>query len=102
MSNDETTNIDDLLLENRKFPPPPDFQERSLVAGTQLYDEAARDDEGFWARQASELLHWDTDWTTICEWDLPYAKWFVGGRLNVAYNCLDRHVAAGHGARVAD
>ena len=101
MSNDETTNIDDLLLENRKFPPPPDFQERSLVAGTQLYDEAARDDEGFWARQASELLHWDTDWTTICEWDLPYAKWFVGGRLNVAYNCLDRHVEDGRGDKVA-
>ena len=101
MSNDETTNIDDLLLENRKFPPPADFQDRSLVAGTQLYDEAARDDEGFWARQAAELLHWDTDWSTICEWELPYAKWFVGGRLNVSYNCLDRHVEAGRGDKVA-
>ncbi|MEN9804679.1 MAG: acetyl-coenzyme synthetase [Actinomycetota bacterium] len=101
MSNDETTNIDDLLLENRKFPPSADFQNRSLVAGTHLYDEAARDDEGFWARQAAELLDWDTDWHTICEWNLPYAKWFVGGRLNVAHNCLDRHVDAGRGSKVA-
>ncbi len=101
MSNDETTNIDDLLLENRKFPPPADFQSRSLAVGTHLYDDAARDDEGFWARQAAELLHWDTDWHTICEWDLPDAKWFVGGRLNVSYNCLDRHVEAGRGDKVA-
>ncbi|MEY3679698.1 MAG: acetate--CoA ligase [Ilumatobacteraceae bacterium] len=101
MSNDETTNIDDLLLENRKFPPSAEFQARSLVAGTHLYDEAARDDEGFWARQAAELLHWDTDWHTICEWNLPYSKWFLGGRLNVSYNCLDRHVEAGRGDKVA-
>ena len=97
----DTTNIDDLLLENRKFPPPADFQARSLVAGTHLYDEAARDDEGFWARQAAELLHWDAEWHTICEWNLPYSKWFVGGRLNVSYNCLDRHVEAGRGDKVA-
>jgi acetyl-CoA synthetase len=101
MSNDETTNIDDLLLENRKFAPSAEFQKQSLVAGTHLYDEAARDDEGFWARQAADLLHWDTDWHTICEWNLPYAKWFLGGRLNVSYNCLDRHVEAGRGDKVA-
>ena len=94
-------NIDDLLLENRKFPPPADFQENALVAGTFLYDDARADDEGFWARQAAELLHWDTDWHTICEWNLPYAKWFVGGELNVSYNCLDRHVLAGRGDKVA-
>ena len=94
-------NIDDLLLENRKFPPPADFQKNSLVAGTFLYDEARRDDEGFWARQAGELLHWDQEWNTICEWNLPYAKWFVGGKLNVSYNCLDRHVLAGKGDKVA-
>jgi len=97
----EQNNIDDLLLENRKFPPPPDFQNDALVAGTFLYDEARADDEGFWARQAAELLHWDTDWDTICEWNLPYAKWFVGGRLNVSFNCLDRHVLAGRGDKVA-
>ena len=56
---------------------------------------------GFWAKQAGELLDWDTEWDTICEWELPYAKWFVGGKLNVAHNCLDRHVAAGRGDKVA-
>ena len=66
-----------------------------------MYDEAAKDDEGFWAGQAAELLDWSKDWDTICEWDLPYAKWFVGGQLNVAHNCLDRHVAAGRGDKVA-
>jgi len=99
MSNEN--NIDDLLLENRKFPPPADFQKNSLAAGTFLYDEAHHDDEGFWARQAAELLHWDQDWNTICEWNLPFAKWFVGGKLNVSYNCLDRHVLAGRGDKIA-
>jgi acetyl-CoA synthetase len=94
-------NIDDLLLENRMFPPPPDFQKNSLVAGTFLYDEAAADYQGFWARQAAELLDWDQDWHTICEWNLPYAKWFVGGKINVSFNCLDRHVLAGRGDKVA-
>ncbi|MFM7127686.1 MAG: acetyl-coenzyme A synthetase N-terminal domain-containing protein, partial [Actinomycetota bacterium] len=94
-------NIDDLLLESRTFPPSRAFQEQSLAAGTFLYDEAARDDQGFWARQAAELLDWDQDWHTICEWNVPDAKWFVGGRLNASYNCLDRHVLAGRGAKVA-
>jgi hypothetical protein len=66
-----------------------------------LYDEAAADYEAFWARQARELLTWDTDFHTTLEWELPFAKWFVGGELNVAYNCLDRHVEAGRGDKVA-
>ena len=102
MSTDDTpVNIDDLLLENRKFAPSTDFKKNSLAVGTHLYDQAAADDEGFWAQQAAELLHWDQDWHTICEWDLPYAKWFIGGKLNVSYNCLDRHVLAGKGDKVA-
>jgi len=102
MSTDDTpVNIDDLLLENRKFAPSTDFKKNSLAVGTHLYDQAATNDEGFWAQQAAELLHWDQDWHTICEWDLPYAKWFVGGKLNVSYNCLDRHVLAGKGDKVA-
>ena len=102
MSTDDTpVNIDDLLLENRKFAPSTDFKKNSLAVGTHLYDQAATDDEGFWAEQAAELLHWDQDWHTICEWDLPYAKWFIGGKLNVSYNCLDRHVLAGKGDKVA-
>lgn len=100
MSTDDTpVNIDDLLLENRKFAPSTEFKTNSLAIGTHLYDQAATDDEGFWAQQAAELLHWDQDWHTICEWDLPYAKWFIGGKLNVSYNCLDRHVLAGRGTR---
>ena len=93
--------IDALLAENRTFPPSDDVKRDALVTGTFLYDEAAADDEGFWAKQAAELLDWDEDWTTILDWQLPYAKWFVGGKLNAASNCLDRHVAAGNGERVA-
>jgi acetyl-CoA synthetase len=100
MSDNHNT-IDDLMLENRKFPPSAQFKRQALVAGTELYDEAAEDYQGFWARQAADLLTWSTDWNTICEWNLPYAKWFLGGQLNVSYNCLDRHVEAGRGDKVA-
>jgi acetyl-CoA synthetase len=100
-ADDQQTNIDDLLLENRKFPPSAAFKKNSLAVGTHLYDQAAADDEGFWAQQASDLIDWDQDWHTICEWNVPYAKWFVGGKLNVSYNCLDRHVLAGNGDKVA-
>ncbi len=93
--------IDDLLAEQRKFVPSEEFVAQSHVVGTFLYDEAAQDDEGFWARQAADLVEWDTEWDQICQWDLPYAKWFIGGRLNVSYNCLDRHVLAGRGDKVA-
>jgi len=93
--------IDALLAEHRTFPPSAEFKADALVTGTFLYDEANADDEGFWSGQAADLLDWDEDWDTICDWQLPYAKWFVGGRLNVAHNCLDRHVAAGRGEKVA-
>ena len=93
--------IDALMEENRTFPPSEDFKDNALVAGTFLYDEANEDDEGFWARQAAELIDWAEPWETILDWQLPYAEWFVGGKLNVAYNCLDRHVEAGKGDKVA-
>jgi len=74
----------------------------SAVAGDRSdYQEAALDYEAFWARQARELLTWDQDFHTTLEWELPYAKWFLGGKLNVSYNCLDRHVKAGYGDRIA-
>ena len=104
MSNDHANNndtIDALQWEKRTFPPSDAFKKDTLVAGTFLYDEANKDYEAFWARQASELVSWDTQWDTICEWKLPYSKWFVGGKLNVSYNCLDRHVIAGKGDKVA-
>ena len=99
--NDNHDTIDALQWEKRKFPPSDAFKKNTLVAGTFLYDEANEDYEAFWARQASELVSWDTEWDTICEWKLPYSKWFVGGKLNVSYNCLDRHVIAGKGDKVA-
>jgi acetyl-CoA synthetase len=99
--NDNHDTIDALQWEKRKFPPSDAFKKNTLVAGTFLYDEANEDYEAFWARQASELVAWDTSWDTICEWNLPYSKWFVGGKLNVSYNCLDRHVIAGKGDKVA-
>jgi acetyl-CoA synthetase len=99
--NDNHDTIDALQWEMRKFPPSEAFKKNTLVAGTHLYDEANEDYEAFWARQASELVSWDTQWDTICEWNLPYSKWFVGGKLNVSYNCLDRHVIAGKGDKVA-
>ena len=93
--------IDALGWENRTFPPSDAFKRNALVRDTSMYDDANEDYQGFWARQAADLLDWSKEWTTICEWDLPEAKWFVGGELNVSYNCLDRHVLAGQGERVA-
>ena len=93
--------IEALLLEQRKFPPSEAFKKSAHVVGTHLYDEAATDYEAFWARQAEELVSWSTPWSTVCEWNRPFSKWFVGGQLNVAFNCLDRHVAAGRGDKVA-
>jgi len=101
MSDEQHDTIDALMAENRKFPPSEAFRANALVRDTSLYDEAAEDDEGFWARQAGELLRWTKEWDTILDWRLPDAKWFVGGELNVADNCLDRHVQAGLGERVA-
>jgi len=71
------------------------------VSNRSLHEEAERDAQAYWARQARELIEWETPWQTTCEWNLPYAKWFVGGTLNASYNCLDRHVTAGRGEKVA-
>ncbi len=93
--------IEDYFHEERTFAPSPGFVDRALVTDRSLHDEAAADPEGFWARQARELVSWFRDFDTTLEWELPYARWFVGGALNVSYNCLDRHVEAGRGDRVA-
>jgi acetyl-CoA synthetase len=93
--------IEDYLVEDRTFPPPEDFKAHALVTGAELYHEAERDWQGFWARQAADLVTWYDEWHTILEWDLPFARWFVGGTLNVSANCLDRHVEAGRGDKVA-
>ncbi len=92
--------IDDFYLEERRFSPSEEFRSRALYPDPSIYEEADKDLESFWAEQA-RALHWFSPWDKVLEWDLPFAKWFVGGTLNVSFNCLDRHVAAGLGDRVA-
>jgi acetyl-CoA synthetase len=93
--------IEEFYTENRSFPPSEAFQRGALTADQTLYEEADADYEAFWARQARELLTWSQDFHTTLEWDLPYAKWFLGGELNISYNCLDRHIESGNGEKVA-
>ena len=90
--------LDALLHENRRFDPPAELA-RAANAQPGLYDEAA-DREGFWAKQA-EWLRWETPWSTVLDWQPPFAKWFIGGRLNACVNAVDRHVEAGFGDKVA-
>jgi acetyl-CoA synthetase len=101
MSNEMTNEtLSNLLHEERRFPPSAEFA-AAAVAQPSLYQEAAADRLAFWDAQARELS-WSTPWTQTLDWsDAPFAKWFVGGTLNVAYNCVDRHVEAGNGDRVA-
>jgi len=92
--------LSNLSREERRFPPPPELAEHAHVKAD-AYDAAAADRQGFWAEQAGRL-HWDRTWDRVLDWDdPPFAKWFTGGRINAAYNCVDRHVEAGHGDRVA-
>ena len=92
--------IENLFAETRTFPPDPAFVAQANATAA-LYDEAEADYVGFWKRQADERLSWFTPPETTLEWDLPFAKWFGGGELNVAYNCVDRHVENGLGDKVA-
>ena len=87
--------IDSILDEQRSFPPPPEFSQKaqikSLAEYEALYKESIEQPEKFWARAAEEL-HWFKKWDKVLEWNVPWAKWFVGGQINLSYNCLDRHV----------
>ena len=92
----ETTKaIESVLTENRVFPPPPEFSEgahvKSFKEYEKLYAEAEKNPEAFWAKQAEEL-EWFQKWEKVLEWKEPHAKWFVGGKLNISYNCIDRHL----------
>jgi acetyl-CoA synthetase len=100
VSVDQRPEIENLLLEERVFPPDPAFKAQAN-AQESLYAEAARDPEEFWAKIARETVTWSEPFTTTLEWDLPFAKWFVGGKLNISENCVDRHVANGLGDKVA-
>ena len=99
MSQSQET-LSNLLQETRRFPPPADLAESANVKAD-AYERAAEDSLGFWAEQAGRLT-WTKRWDDVLDWsNPPFAKWFVGGELNVAYNCVDRHVEAGHGTKVA-
>ncbi|MGB2753334.1 MAG: acetate--CoA ligase [Pyrinomonadaceae bacterium] len=91
----DQTAIESVLNEDRIFPPPVDFAANAHIKSfeeyEQLYAEAAADVPAFWAKQAAEL-DWFKKWDTVLEWNLPHAKWFVGGKINISYNCLDRHL----------
>jgi acetyl-CoA synthetase len=90
------------LLDVERFPPPEDFRERALWNDPKVYEEAESDWRGWWARQAEELLDWSAPWEAVLDdSNPPFYKWFVGGKINASYNCLDRHVEAGRGDRVA-
>ena len=90
------------LLEVEKLPPPEEFREQALVKDLSLHEEAERDLEGFWAKQADELLDWfEKPEQTLNDSNPPFYKWFEDGKLNVSHNCLDRHVEAGNGDKVA-
>lgn len=91
--------LSNLLQENRRFAPPAELAAAANVTAA-AYDEAAADRLGFWER-AADRLTWAKRWDTTLEWNPPFAKWFIGGQLNIAYNCVDRHVEAGRGDKVA-
>ncbi len=88
---DNTPSIEALLQEDRTFPPPAVFAANANIHDPAVYQEANDDYEGFWSRWA-EQLHWFKKWDQVLKWDPPFAQWFVGGKTNVAYNCLDRHL----------
>src|SRR5438034_144201 len=95
-----TTALETFAQEERRFPPRPDFAATANAKDPGIYQRAERDLEGFWADQAKELL-WRKPFDKVLEWEAPYAKWFLGGELNLSENCLDRHVKAGRGTKVA-
>jgi acetyl-CoA synthetase len=104
---DQTTenlerDLEKLLEENEKFEPPEEFKENALWNDPSIYDEASKDIREWWAGHAKDDLHWFQEWDEVLDdSNPPFYKWFVGGKTNMSYNCLDRHVEAGNGDRVA-
>jgi len=93
------SSLENLSYEERTFPPSPEFAAQANAQAS-IYQEAEADRLAFWAKQA-EYLRWDQKWERVLDWQAPFAQWFVGGKLNASYNCLDRHVLEGRGERVA-
>jgi acetyl-CoA synthetase len=85
------SDIDVLLQENRRFAPADEFRRDANVSDPAIYDKAARNPEAYWAKEA-ESLHWFQKWSKVLQWDPPRAKWFIGGKINISYNCVDRHI----------
>ncbi len=92
--------VQTLLEENRIFKPSEEFKKKALIKNDSIYREAEKDRLAFWAKWAGEL-EWFKKWDKVLEWHLPFAKWFVGGKLNASFNCLDRHIKAGLGNKTA-
>ena len=97
---DEHATIENYFEEDRTFVPPPSFQQNANIRDEAIYDDADADFAGFWEQHARDF-EWFKDWDSALDWDPPYSKWFVGATTNMSYNCLDRHVAAGGGDKVA-
>ncbi|HAC90526.1 MAG TPA: acetyl-coenzyme A synthetase, partial [Planctomycetaceae bacterium] len=97
--------IDSVMVEKRLFAPPAEFSARARVKSLgdyeKLYDRALADIEAFWEEEARQHLHWFKPFTQTLDWQVPHAKWFVGGTTNVSYNCLDANIAAGKGEKTA-
>src|SRR6266516_819214 len=95
-ANQTPTNITSVSTEKRVFPPRKDFSKtahiKSLAHYRKLYTESIRSPEKFWGKQAKNELVWFRPWKKVLDWKEPFSKWFVGGQLNVSYNCLDRHL----------
>ncbi|MEQ9455362.1 MAG: acetate--CoA ligase [Phycisphaeraceae bacterium] len=100
----DSSSMESVLHEERKFPPPPAFSAQARVKSLEAYEElhkaSIENPEKFWAEKAADL-HWFKKWSRVLEWELPDAKWFVGAKTNMSYNCLDRQVEAGLGDRTA-
>ena len=88
--------IDNVMQEDRQFPPSREFASRAIVSSQQqyeaLYNAALKDPEKFWGEMAKQELHWFKPFEKVLQWDEPFAKWFVGGQTNASYNCLDAHL----------
>ncbi len=97
MSVDTGHAIDTLFTEQRRYPPPPEFAKQAN-AQPDIYKKSF---EEFWTEESRKRVTWFKDWEKLYEWNLPYAKFFIGGKLNICYNCVDRHVEAGNGSKVA-
>src|SRR5437773_12443383 len=100
MSDQKQAEFDDLLHEDRTFPPSEAFRARAVARDARVYADAAGDPETHWARLAGEL-EWSRTWTQVLDWQPPHAKWFVGGQINASAICVDRHVRDGRRNKAA-